>query len=55
LDVLPQWIREIAWKAQTRLCSRFRKLLARGKNRNTVITATARELAAFMWAIAWAL
>lgn len=55
LDGLPQGIREIAWKAQTRLCGRFRKLLARGKNRNTVITATARELAAFMWAIAWAL
>jgi hypothetical protein len=26
--------------------------MAKGKNRNAVITATARELAAFMWAIA---
>lgn len=55
LEGLPQEVREIAWKAQLRLCGRFRKLMARGKNRNTVITATARELAAFMWAIAIAL
>ncbi len=52
LDGLPQEIRQIAWKAQLRLCGRFRRLMARGKNRNTIITATARELAAFMWAIA---
>ncbi len=43
---------EIAWSAQVRLCGRFRKLLARGKNRNTVVTAITRELSAFMWAIA---
>jgi len=49
---LPQEVRNISWKAQVRLCGRFRRLMARGKNRNTVITATARELAAFMWAIA---
>jgi len=52
LERLPQEVRNIAWKAQVRLCGRFRRLMARGKNRNTVITATARELAAFMWAIA---
>jgi transposase len=49
---LPQKVRNIAWKAQVRLCGRFRRLMARGKNKNTVIVATARELAAFMWAIA---
>jgi transposase len=49
---LPEEVRKIAWKAQVRLCDRFRRLTARGKNRNTVITAIARELAAFMWAIA---
>ncbi len=48
----PKRFGKIAWKAQVRLCGRFRMLMARGKNRNTVITATARELAAFMWAIA---
>lgn len=55
LDGLPQEVKQIAWKAQVRLCTRFRKLMARGKNRNTIITATARELAAFMWAIACAI
>lgn len=49
---LPQSIREIAWKAQLRLCGRFRRLMARGKSRNTVVTAIARELSGFMWAIA---
>jgi len=55
LEGLPQGVRKIAWKAQTRLCGRFRRLRARGKYRNTVITAIAREVAAFMWAIAWEL
>jgi transposase len=48
----PPRIQEIAWKAQLRLCRRFRKLSARGKNSNVVVTAVARELVAFMWAIA---
>lgn len=52
LDGLPPEVRNIAWKGQLRLCGRFRKLMAKGKNRNMVITAIARELAAFMWAIA---
>jgi transposase len=43
---------EIAWSCQVRLCSRYRRLINAGKNRNTVITAIARELAAFMWSIA---
>jgi len=49
---LAQPIRDIAWKAQVRLCGRFRRLVGRGKAINTVITAIARELAGFMWAIA---
>lgn len=49
---LDKEILNIAWKCQVRLCTRFRRLLAKGKNRNTVVIATARELAAFMWAIA---
>jgi transposase len=55
LDGLPQEVRQIAWKAQLRLCGRFKKLMARSKNRNAIVTATARELAAFMWAIACAI
>lgn len=47
-----QEIRDIAWECQVRLCTRFRRLMAKGKNRNKVIIATARELSAFMWAIA---
>jgi len=49
---ISQEVREIAWKCQVRLCACFRRLMMKGKNRNTVVTAVARELAAFMWAIA---
>jgi transposase len=42
----------IAWKAQVRLCGRFRKLSARGLNRNKTVVAVARELCGFVWAIA---
>jgi transposase len=49
---LPKAICDIAWRAQVRLCGRYRRLLARGKHPNTVAAAIARELAAFMWAIA---
>ncbi len=44
-------IRDIAWKAQERLCRRYRKM-ARGGKLTTVITAAiARELTGFVWAI----
>jgi transposase len=49
---LPKKIREISWKAQLRLCAKYRKLCARGKLKQQVVTAIARELAAFIWAIA---
>lgn len=49
---LPENIREIAWKAQCRLCGRYYRFVARGKNSNLTKTAIARELAAFAWAIA---
>jgi transposase len=52
LEALPQRIQDIGWKAQLRLCKRFRRLIARGKHSNIVVTAVARELIAFMWAIA---
>lgn len=55
LEGLSQEVRQISWKAQVRLCGRFKSLLARGKNKKSVVTATARELAAFMWAIACAI
>ena len=49
---LPADIRQIAWKAQLRLCTRFKKLRARKKPIQVVVVAIARELVAFMWAIA---
>jgi len=48
---LPKSVRDIAWKAQTRLCSRYRRLGAKGKKPTVVVTAIARELAGFVWAI----
>jgi len=49
---LPDQVCRIAWKAQLRLCARFRRLAAKGKNKQIVVTAIARELSAFLWAIA---
>jgi transposase len=45
-------IRDAAWKAQERLCGRYRKLARAGKPPNVVTAAIARELAGFVWAIA---
>jgi len=52
IENLPKVAQDIGWKAQVRLCKRFRRLKARGKHANVVVTAIARELLAFMWAIA---
>jgi len=49
---LPEAVRDIAWKAQVRLCERFRRLQNVGKPKQVVVTAIAREMAAFLWAIA---
>jgi hypothetical protein len=51
-EAQPKPIREIAWKAQLRLCTRYRKLARTGKPTNVVTAAIARELAGFVWAIA---
>jgi transposase len=48
----PKVIRDIAWKAQLRLCQRYRRLQARHLQHNKLCVATARELAGFVWAIA---
>jgi transposase len=50
-EKLPQIVRAIAWKAQVRLCARYRRLMAAGKRQTVVSTAIAREMAAFLWAI----
>lgn len=48
---LSEEVKEIAWRAQHRLCSRYRRLLAKGKIRQKVATAIGRELLGFVWAI----
>jgi transposase len=45
-------VQRIAWRAQVRLCGRYAKLTARGKNKNRTVIAIARELAGFIWSIA---
>jgi transposase len=47
----PRAVREIAWKAQCRLSGRYRALIRRGKLKTVAVTAVARELAGFIWAI----
>jgi transposase len=54
-QTLPSSVRNIAWSAQVRLCARYRRMLARRKKPPVVITAIARELVGFIWAIAWAI
>ena len=44
-------VKEIAWKAQHRLHSRYSKLCAKGKTKQKVVTAVGRELLGFIWAI----
>ena len=48
---LPPEVIEIASKAMHRLHSRYNKLMAKGKNKQQVVTAVARELLGFIWAI----
>jgi len=51
-ETLAKPIRDIAWKAQDRLCRRYRALARSGKLSTVICTAIARELAGFVWAIA---
>jgi transposase len=52
LEKLPTAIQAISWKAQVRLCKRYRHLMATGTKAHQVVVAMARELRAFLWAIA---
>jgi transposase len=47
-----QEVKDIAWKAQNRLHRRYVQLTAKGKINQKVVTAVARELLGFIWAIA---
>ena len=48
---LPPEIVEVAWKAQHRLHRRYRMLVGRGKPKQQVVTAVAREMIGFIWDI----
>jgi transposase len=52
VNAVPRPVQEIAWKAQCRLTTRFRGLLRKGKLKTVAVTAIARELSGFIWAIA---
>ncbi len=52
VEATPKPVRDIAWKAQTRLCQRYRRLSASGKPSQLVVAAVAREMLGFIWAIA---
>lgn len=49
---LPKTIIDMAWVAQLRLCRRYHQLMRKGKHYNVVVTAIAREMIAYIWAIA---
>lgn len=48
-DGQPQRVKEVSWRAQNRLHSRFKKLLGRRLQRNKALAAIARELSGFIW------
>lgn len=52
LEKRPKAIQAIRWKAQVRLCQRYRRLMATGTHAHQVVVAMARALRAFMWAMA---
>jgi transposase len=49
----PEAIREIAFQAQARLHNKYRRMTNAGKKSQVAVTAVARELLGFVWAIAW--
>jgi transposase len=50
-ETLSPDVKDIAAKAQTRLCARYRALHGKGKKQTVIVTALARELSGFIWAI----
>ena len=47
----PPAVIQHAWTAQQRLHHRYRRLAGRGKPKQHVVTAIARELTGFLWAV----
>jgi transposase len=46
---LPHDVKALSWRAQNRLCTRYRRLKARGLHENKAAIAVARELSAYLW------
>lgn len=46
---LPREVKILSWRAQRRLCNRYRRLKARGLHENKAAIAVARELCGFIW------
>jgi transposase len=46
----PRTVVALADRAQRHLCRRYRRMEARGKHRNKIVVAIARELTGFLWA-----
>ncbi len=44
-------IKQISWRAQNRLNLKYRKLVGKGKLKQTAIVAVARELLGFIWSV----
>jgi transposase len=51
VEAVPAAVREVAWKAQVRLSARYKDLTKKGKRPVVVVTAVARELCGFIWAV----
>lgn len=51
LEALPKTVRDLAWMGQLRMCQRYRHLNAAGKAKVVVVTAIAREMLGFVWAV----
>lgn len=48
-EKLPHEVKILSWRAQNRLCMRYRRLKARGLHENKAAIAVARELSSFLW------
>ena len=48
----PPSMQDSSGKAQVRLCTRYQRLVAKGKHANVVTVAIARALVGFVWAMA---
>jgi transposase len=45
-------VRKVAWKAQGRLHNRYTRLMEKGKTKQKIVVAIAREMSGFIWSIA---